>query len=413
MFGESHVLIRQQDETIKRSTFGRRRVAPRVCVVDRKQHVRKFLRESLEDLSFIVCEVAHVDDLRGVLDAHHVDLVVLGLSSGGLEAVSVLEVLAAGAFDGSVLVLGPHGSFMVPAVQEFGAQLGVSMLPVLATPFDNVRLQNSVGSLIPVETPPDPIIDAAEALNAGWLELWYQPKFNTRTLRLDGAEALIRVRHPAWGVVRPAYFLPGKHDPYLRDLSEFVIARVVDDWRKFVTHHSAIELSINLPICVFQDPNSIIAVCRQMPDHPAFGGLIIEIDAADIIDNLDLAKAAARQLRFGNVGISVDNLGSEWPSLIGVDEFPFVEIKVDRQFVAGCASDRLKQTVCRRILDLAGDFGARTVAAGVETRADYVAMREMEFEQVQGFLFAKPMPAKKFTLTTLRQSALEKMVTRR
>ena len=61
----------------------------------------------------------------------------------------------------------------------------------------------------------------------------------------------------------------------------------------------------------------------------------------------------------------------------------------------------LKQTVCRQILDLADGYGARTVAEGVETKADFIAVREMGFDLVQGFLFAKPMTAKKFARTML------------
>jgi EAL domain-containing protein (putative c-di-GMP-specific phosphodiesterase class I) len=80
---------------------------------------------------------------------------------------------------------------------------------------------------------------------------------------------------------------------------------------------------------------------------------------------------------------------------------PFVEIKVDRKFVTGCADDRLKRTVCRQILDLADGYGARTLAEGVETKADFIAVREMGFDLVQGFLFAKPMTAKKFARTML------------
>jgi hypothetical protein len=105
-----------------------------------------------------------------------------------------------------------------------------------------------------------------------------------------------------------------------------------------------------------------------MPDHAAFEGLIIEIDAADVVRNLDLAKSVARQLRFNNIAISIDNLGSEWPSLVALHDFPFVEIKIDRQFITGCADDRLRQTVCRQILDLADSFDARTVAQGVAIR---------------------------------------------
>ncbi len=84
---------------------------------------------------------------------------------------------------------------------------------------------------------------------------------------------------------------------------------------------------------------AVVSLCCQMPDHPAFEGLIIEIDATDVIRNLDLVKALAGQLRFSNIAISIDDLGSEWPSLVGLHYFPFVEIKVDRQFIAGCADD--------------------------------------------------------------------------
>lgn len=388
-------------EAIKLTTFGRRKVAPRVCIADGKRHIRKFLGQALEELGFITCECTQVGELSAVLDGQAPDLVIVGLSTGGIDPGVILEALATRSFDGKVLLLGPRNSLMLAAVQELGDQRGIAMLPTLATPFDSRSLGNSVAALLPTEAPPSPVIEAAEALRGDWVELWYQPKFDTHTLELCGAEALIRVRHPTWGVIPAAYFLPDKDDPYLSILSEFVIGRAVEDWHNFIQHR-AIEISINLPMIFFQDSKSVQTLRRQMPDHPAFEGLIVEISAADIISNLGLTKAAARQLQFSNIAISIDDLGSDWPSLVGLHDFPFVEIKVDRQFIAGCANDRLKQTVCRQILDLADGFGARTVAEGVETRADFFTVREMGFDLVQGFLFAKPMTAQKFALTTLR-----------
>jgi EAL domain-containing protein (putative c-di-GMP-specific phosphodiesterase class I) len=389
------------EEAIKFATFGRRKVAPRVCIADGKRHIRKFLGEALEELGFITCECTQVGELSQMLGGQAPDLVIVGLSTGGTEAAAMLEALAARSFDGKVLLLGPRDSLMLAAVQELGEQRGIAMLPTLATPFDSRSLGNSVAILLPTEAPPSPVIEAAEALSEGWVELWYQPKFNAHSLELCGAEALIRIRHPTWGVVPPAYFLPDKDDPYLSVLSEFLIGRAVEDWRNFIQNR-AIEISINLPMTFFQDPKSVPTLRRQMPDHPAFEGLIIEIDAADVISNLDLAKAAARQLRFSNIGISIDGLGSEWPSLLELHDFPFVEIKIDRQFIAGCADDRLKQVVCRQIRDLADGFCARTVAEGVKTRADFFTVRDMGFDLVQCTLFAKPMTAQKFALTMLR-----------
>jgi EAL domain-containing protein (putative c-di-GMP-specific phosphodiesterase class I) len=393
----------QPQEVSKLPTFGQRKVASRACVVDGKPHVRRFLRETLEEIGFITCECAQAAALDAVLDAPlGVDLVVVG-SANGAQAAAVVEALAAKAFGGKVLLLGPRNASSVAAVRQLGMQRGIEMLPPLVTPFDNTSLHQSVAPLARKEARLEPVIDAAEALDAGWLELWYQPKFNARTLQLCGAEALVRVRHPSWGLVPPAYFMPDRNDPCLRVLSNFVVNRAIEDWHSFTTQHRAVQIAVNLPFDFFRDPDSIGNLCSRMPSHPAFDGLIVEIGAADIVADLDLARAVARQVRFSNIAVSVDDLGAECLSLVGLDDFPFVEVKVDRQFIAGCADDRLKRTACRQILEVADSFGCRTVAKGVETRADFFAVREMDFDMVQGFLFAKPMTAQKFALTSLRQ----------
>ena len=245
--------------------------------------------------------------------------------AGGIEAAGLLNALGARDFNGKILVMGPADSVMVAAVQELGRRLGMEMLPPLATPFDGASLRNSVETLLQIEAPPNPVIDAAEAMSAGWIELWYQPKFNTRTLQLCGAEALIRVRHPTWGVVPPAYFIPDKNDPYLGVLSNFVIGRAIEDWRSFIAEHRNIEIAVNLPFSFFQHPESIANLCRQMPDHPAFEGLIVEIDAAEVISDPGLALGSRQ--RFGPVARAVteqqlrvarvDELGRERRETVG------------------------------------------------------------------------------------------------
>src|SRR5262245_6722921 len=390
------------EEAGKLPAFGRRRVAPRVCIAESKKHIRAFLRETLEELGFIASEASQAADLARVIDAHLPDLIILGMSTGGVVAGETLKVAAAKAFGGKIL-LGPRESSVLEAVHRLGEALGLAMLPPLATPFGTERLRASVAEFLPAEVPPCPPVDAAEAMRAGWLELWYQPKIATRTLALREAEGLIRIRHPTWGVVPPAYFIPDDGDPHLRGVSEFVISQAIDDWRYFVAQRGPIELSVNLPIAFLQDPEAVVQLCQQMPDHAAFGGLIVEINGIEAVRNLEFVKQLARQLRFHNIAISIDDLGAEWPALVGLDHFPFVELKVDRKFIAGCADDRLKRAVCRQILDLAEGYGARTVAEGVETRADFLAVREMGFDLVQGFLFAKPVAPKKFARTILNK----------
>lgn len=119
---------------------------------------------------------------------------------------------------------------------------------------------------------------------------------------------------------------------------------------RFFAQSGPIETEINLPIAVLTDPEAIGRLCKQLPNHAGFEGLIVEVNSAELIRNLDLAMEAARQLRLHKVAIAIDDAGPEWLSLADVSNFPFVEFKVGRKFVAGCAEDRLKQSVCRRML---------------------------------------------------------------
>src|ERR1700687_5336766 len=388
------------------TTFGRRKVVPRVCVADGKKPLRAFLTDILEDLGFVTSECAKHDDPGAILDTQLPDLIVLGLSVDGIEAGKILEVLVRREFGGKVLVIGARESIIVKAVQQVGEEYGLAMLPPLTTPFAAGTLRERVAMFLPEEPAPSPAVHVSEALHAGWLELWYQPKIDARTLVRCGAEALLRMRHPTWGVVPPAYFIPEDDDPHFLRLSDFVIDRAMEDWHHLLEHQSPIDISINLPVAFLRNRRAVRDLCHRMPTHPAFGGLLIEIDSAEVVHNLDLLIDVARELRLRNIAIAIDNLGADWPRLMELNTFPFAEIKIDRQFVTGCANDRLKQTVCRRIIELARGYGVPVVAEGVETRADFVAASELGFDLVQGYLFGKPMGLKKFARSALAHPVL-------
>src|SRR3984893_3694317 len=383
------------------TTFGRRKVIPRVCVVDAKRHLRAFLTDILEDLGFVTSECAKDEDLGAILKTHLPALIVLGLSVDGIQAGKVLEVLVRAEFCGKVLAIGARESIIVRAVQQVGEEYGLAMLPPLTTPFAAGTLRERIAMLLPEEPAPSPAVYVEEALHAGWLELWYQPKIDARTLVRCGAEALVRMRHPAWGVVPPSYFIPDENDPHFLQLSEFVIERATQDWRYLLQQQGPTDISINLPASFLKDRNAVRDLCRRMPAHPAFGGLLIEINGAEAMRNLDLLIAVAKQVGLHNIAVSIDDLGADWPARMGPESFPFAELRVDRRFVTGCANDRLKQTVCRRIIELGKGYGVRVVAEGVEDRADFVAANEMGFDLVQGYLFGKPMALKKFARSAL------------
>ncbi len=394
------------DNRAGHAAFGRRKVVPRACIVDGKKHLRAFLSEIIEDLGFVTIECANAREVETSFDHQLPDIVMLGVSSDGVEVGNVLQILVRRGFSGKVLTIGTRESILIRAVQQVGEEHGLAMLPPLTTPFSAETLRERISMLIPAEPAASPAVRVSEALHSGWLELWYQGKMDVRTLARCGAEASVRMRHPNWGVVTPAYFIPEAEDPDLLLLSDFVIDRAIEDWRYLVGSQNTTDISINLPVSFLKNRWAVRDFCRRMPSHPAFGGLLIEIDSAEVIQNIDVMIDVAREIRLKNIAVSIDNLGTDWPALMGLENFPFAELKVGREFVTGCANDRLKRTVCHRIIELAREYGARVVAEGVETRADFAAAYEMGFDRVQGYLFGKPVGLKKFARTSQSSSVL-------
>lgn len=382
--------------------FGRRRIKPSALIIDGKPHVREFIREALEEIGF-VADDSNADHLPDLITGRKIDVILLGLSEGGIAGSIALETLRELGFEGHVLVFAQPGMPMVDALLDLGEGIGLSMLPLLPTPFGDGVLRQMVSFLLPQEPIPSPAIDPTQALRAGWLELWYQPKVNIRSLTIDGTEGLIRLRHPSWGIMPPAQFLPDADDPHFTELSNFVITQAMTDWHAFAADYGHVEIAVNLPLAFFNEPAAVENLARHLPAHPAFKGLIVEINGSELAANPELAKSAARQLRFLNIGVSVDDVGADWPILMAIGDCPFVEIKVDRSFVTGCGDDRLKQATCRSIVDFADTLGVRTVAEGVETRADFIMARELGFDLVQGYFFGKPAEARKFARRALRE----------
>jgi EAL domain-containing protein (putative c-di-GMP-specific phosphodiesterase class I) len=383
------------------ATLGWRQAMPSACVADARQSTRTFLADTLEEFGFATSECADLAALGAVLDARPPGLVVVGSSAGGIEACEMMEMLAAKDYDGKVLVLGPRASPMVAAVRALGKKLGLTILPLLPTPFSAGTLRDSVASLVHAKAAPPPAVQRAEAFSARRPELRYQPKLDARTLVLSGAAARLAAGDPSERIEHAGDARSGA-------LSQRVLAGVIEDWCTFHAQSGAVEIAVELPITFFRDPESIATLCRQLPDHRGFAGLIIEINAAAAVRELDLVKAIAKQLRFRNIAISIKDVGDEWLPLSKLRDFPFVELKVDRQFVAGCAHDRSKLTTCRHIIDFADGMGARTVAEGVENRADFITVREIGVHLVQGGLFAAPMTAKRFAQTVLARETSPK-----
>jgi EAL domain-containing protein (putative c-di-GMP-specific phosphodiesterase class I) len=381
--------------------LGRHRGPPHACVLDHKPHVRSFLASMLEELGFATRDCG-APDLKKMLDEFGPDLIVLGPLNGPTEVGLLLQALKFTGYHGRTMLFGGRNSPVLMEMQELGERIGLPMLPPLGTPFRDGTLTDNIACFLPIALPADLPIDADEALRNGWLEIWYQAKIDPRSLTPAGAEAIVRVRHPNWGLISPPTFVPGAGDPYLRTFSQYVIMRAMADSVAFAAASRPIDISVDLPVPALNDIEFVDKVLHAIPEHVSKRGLQVEVRCAEVARDLPRLSQIASRLAFRNIGISIDDVGAEGAALAGRHDLPVVELKVRRKYVRGCATDRVKQAVCSAIIATARDSGARSVAVGVDTQADYLMTRELGIDLLQGALFSKPMELKKFERTLAR-----------
>jgi EAL domain-containing protein (putative c-di-GMP-specific phosphodiesterase class I) len=249
---------------------------------------------------------------------------------------------------------------------------------------------------------PRPRIEIDEALHQGWFEMWYQPKIDLKRKCLAGAEALARIRHPQYGVLLPATFLPGGADGSIARLTEHALIATLTNWTMFEEAGFNLHLAINVPVGVLLKLPIPELVDRHRPKSERWPGIILEVTEDQIVRDMKLAQEIAAKLRVSGIQIAIDDFGAGYSSFSSLRELPFVELKLDSSFVKNCATDATNAAICQTAVDLAHRFGSAAVAEGIENAADLQALLVMGCDFGQGVLIAPPMPQERF-LDLLRQ----------
>jgi EAL domain-containing protein (putative c-di-GMP-specific phosphodiesterase class I)/FixJ family two-component response regulator len=374
---------------------------PRAYVLDDEPGVCAFVCDVLSRNGFLAVQFSTMPSLVERLAVEPSEILVLDLSLGQSDAVEVMQHLERLGYRGKVLLISGRDGDTLREIQHIGRSRGLSMLPPLGKPFRAAELKQRI--LADVETREMALgaparsstisLDLAEALDKDWLELWYQPKIDLKSLTICGVEALIRARHPEYGIVAPAGFLPPPNDPLYLPLSSLVIRRAMEDWARFAASGHSIKFAVNIPVSVISAPGFINLVRASLPNVPSFRGLLIEVTENEVVQDTDLFREIANQLKLYDVWLSIDDFGSAYSTLSRLLDLPFAEVKLDRVFVANCGQDALKGVVCQTVIDLAHRFGALVCAEGVENVEDVQALRDRGCDIAQGYFFAKPMPA--------------------
>jgi diguanylate cyclase (GGDEF)-like protein/PAS domain S-box-containing protein len=233
------------------------------------------------------------------------------------------------------------------------------------------------------------------ALEAGELCLYYQPKVDARTYIPMGAEALLRWMHPERGLLSPGEFLPQIHGTELEcEIDWMVLAQGMAQLGSWARLGHDMSLSINLSAATLLHPQLAPRVVQLSREHDVPPGRL-ELEVLETAALADLSAVVNTMEACARVGVcfALDDFGTGYSSLHYLRQLPVKSLKIDQGFVRRMLTDDGDMHIVRAVVGLAGAFGVRTVAEGVETEPHARALTELGCDLLQGYWFARPMPA--------------------
>jgi len=230
------------------------------------------------------------------------------------------------------------------------------------------------------------------AIAADALELHYQPIVASDGSGIVGVEALLRWTHPERGAIGPALFVPVAEQMGLIDkLGAFVLRRALTEAKRWPSLYMAVNLS---PLQVRD--RGIVDLVRDVLAETgvAPARLILEITEGVLIDNPDEMIKRIEDLHALGVRMALDDFGSGYSNLGYLQRFPFDKLKIDKSFVSALGNSANGGVIIQAIVALGRALGLSVLVEGVETEQQRVLLRLAGCDEMQGFLFAKPAPAK-------------------
>lgn len=237
--------------------------------------------------------------------------------------------------------------------------------------------------------------DLPTAIDRNEFYLLYQPKVNTWTGEITGAEALIRWEHPLWGTVSPLDFIPLAEESnlFIR-MTDYVIDEV---FRFLATLPNKVPISLNVsPKYLYHEHLLSTFESASRRHGVSFNWVEIEVAETSQLDESDHIKNIFSSLRDLGIQLALDDFGKGYSSLAYLQQFQVNTIKIDRIFGHGVSENKQARAIIHSLVVLAEEFGLDVVVEGIEQMNDFLLLRQLGCKTIQGYLFSPPVRGEVF-----------------
>lgn len=235
-----------------------------------------------------------------------------------------------------------------------------------------------------------------QALEVGQFYLYYQPQLSADGRKVVGVEALLRWRHPELGQISPAEFIPlAESNGLIIPIGTWVLREAAQQMRAWLDAGlPPMVIAVNLSAVQFRQPSLPALVTKILEDaHLAPEYLEIELTEGVTLADPQGAIDVMNDLHSRGVRMSIDDFGTGYSSLSYLKKFKVYKLKIDQSFVRDIATDADDRAIVTAIVQMAHNVGFVAIAEGVETPAQLAFLNQQGCDEVQGYLFSKPLPA--------------------
>ena len=376
----------------------------RVVMIDDHAMILQSLERLLRDDPRIVVVGTALDAERGiqVVRQKRPDVVIIDYTLPDMDAPDVIKTLRETCPEAKVITLsGSERPGALFASMRAGSSAWVTKTRAIQELREAVR-RVAVG--LPVaneETQALPALDE--------LVVHYQPVVDLVTMRIVALEALVRWQHPKRGLLYPDAFLPlAQATGFIVEIDQWIWERAVSqlrDWQQKYPRTSGIRIAVNLSASDLSDPElfhgiSEIVRCSGIDA----GNLVFEITESVLLDDTEHTMDFMTQLKGLGTKLALDDFGTGFSSLSYVRRFPFDYLKLDISFTSELPESTRSMLLVEEICHLAKSMQMRSVAEGIEQRAQADLLRSIGCEFGQGYLFSKPLPPEECELLLVAQN---------
>lgn len=244
------------------------------------------------------------------------------------------------------------------------------------------------------------------ALENGHFFLHYQPQRSIANGKLAGVEALLRWKHPVWGMMRPDEFIPIAEDTGLIvPIGQWVLREACAQARAWVAAGHPLRMAVNLSVRELAS-DTIVGTVRDCLAGLNPQWLEFEVTESLVMKNLDASVAALQQLRALGVTISMDDFGTGYSSLSRISRLPLTRLKIDKSFVHSIGGSESGEELARAVIALGRALGLQVIAEGVESSQQLEFLRAEQCGESQGYFGGRPMPAAIITRLLAREALM-------